>query len=143
MDGQWEHNLAWEPLVEDGQRACLNNRFHEAEFLYKKALAMAMHEKCVPHTSVAKLFFLLGDFYSEQQQYEFSETFFRSALAVLASAPENSPIDTAITLKSLSEVYRAQSRDAEAHDFAQRAKLLVSDTVRHLELLFRKRAARA
>ena len=145
MAGQTQHNHDWEAFIEDGQRAYLKGCYGDAEHLYKAALGMTAHGKCIVHTTVAGLLSLLAELYAEQHKYELSETFLKNALSVLTCKSDSNyiDIDKAIALKRLSKVCRAQSKDNEASAFAQQAKQLLATKVSEFEHLFRKRAARA
>lgn len=143
MAGQSQNSYDWEAFIEDGQHAYSKGHYRDAEFLYKAALAMAVHAKCAVHTKIAGLLSLLGDLYVEQHKYKLSEVCFRNALSVLKSTSDSNHVDEAIVLKRLSELCHAQSKDSEAMDFAQQAKQLLADRVAEFEHLFRKRATRA
>ena len=136
-----QDNMDWEAFIEVGKRAQSTGGLRDAEFFYKAALAMSQLAKVTGNSSLAKLLFLLGELYAEQHKYNLSEAFLRRSVAVFEKMNgRKNTIDYAITLKRLSEICRAQSKDVEAIGFAAQAKHLLAANVGQLEQLLRKRA---
>ena len=128
----------WETFVEDGQTAHLLGQFHKAELLYTIALSGAREARQDRSGVVARLLVLLGDLYAEQGRLARAESTYRQSLQIYDDAETTFSIDTAIVLKRISEMCRAQSNFNEADDFRCRGESIVSHISEGLDLLWEK-----
>jgi hypothetical protein len=141
MESNTEHNSAWDAFIEDGHRLHLNGCHREAELIYKTGFDLAKQARVFLHTSTARVLSLLGDLYAEQQHYVAGENMYRLALLVYEHIDGVEPIDTAITLKRISEMCRLQDKITEALDLSDRAEVMITAVRARLDLLFKKLVA--
>lgn len=137
MGSDVQYNSTWNAFVENGYRAHLNGCYREAELTYKTALGLAKQARVIFHSSTAHVLSLLGDLYAEQQHYDAGERMYRLALLEYEQIDGVEPIDTAITLKRISEMCRLQDKITEALDLNERAEAILTLTRARLDHLFK------
>jgi tetratricopeptide (TPR) repeat protein len=96
-------------------------RYHEAELLYRRALAIYEQQLGPEHPEIATSLNNLAALYRTQGEYEQAELLYRRALAIYEQqlGPEHSY--TAMSLNNLAAVYRARGKYRLAESSLQRA----------------------
>jgi tetratricopeptide (TPR) repeat protein len=138
MSRDAQHNSAWNAFIEVGFRAHMNGCYREAEQIYKTALRLADQAHVIFHSSTAQTLSLLADLYADQQHFAAAERLYRLALLVFEHIDGLEPIDTAITLKRLSEICHLQDKTTEALELNERAEAIIASMRIRLDQLFFK-----
>jgi tetratricopeptide (TPR) repeat protein len=97
-------------------------RYDEAEALYKRALAVSEKSLGPDHPDTATSLHNLAYLYHRQEKYAEAEPLYKRALAVSEKALDpDHQLATIITLNNLAELYKTQKKYAEAEPLYKRA----------------------
>ncbi len=111
-------------LNELGILYCKQEKYNQAEPLFKQALTMSQELLGDHHPDVAGILNNLAALYHNQRRYEEAEPLFNQALAMRQKLLGDHHSDVAFSLNRLAELYRRQKRYKEAESLFKQALVM-------------------
>ena len=123
-------------LNELGILYCEQEKYNQAEPLFKQALAMSQELLGDNHPDFAGILNNLAVMYQNQRRYEEAEPLFNQALAIRQKLLGDHHSDVAFSLNRLAELYRRQKRYKEAESLFKQAMVMRQKLLgdRHLDV---------
>ena len=100
---------------------CQQEKYNQAEPLFKQSLALGQELLGENHLDVASSLNNLAEMYSSQRRYEEAEPLFKQALAMRQKLLGDHHSDVAFSLNNLAKLYRRQKRYEEAEPLLKQA----------------------